>query len=70
MNGLGILVKNQLAIYVWVYIQILSSIQLVYISIHGVYVYSIGVYVYSIGVYVYVVVSGPHGFDYCSSVVF
>ena len=63
MNGLGILVKNQLAIYVWVYIQILSSIQLVYISIHG-------VYVYSIGVYVYVVVSGPHGFDYCRSVVF
>ena len=63
MNGLGILVKNQLAVYVWVYIQILSSIQLVYISIHG-------VYVYSIGVYVYVVVSGPHGFDYCRSVVF
>ena len=49
MNGLGILAQNPLAIYVWVYIQILSSIQMVYMSI---------------------LVSGPHGFDYCRFVVF
>lgn len=56
LNGLGSLVKNQLARDVWVYFLTLSSVPLLYMCIL--------IIVIIVGIY-----HGPHCLDYCCSVI-